>query len=59
MVLLFSADQAAETVMAAAKGVDWQLPKPIPWNPTHLILLGLARGQVPRETPKGKPHPLS
>jgi hypothetical protein len=58
-VLLFSTTQAAERTMKDVKGVDWQVPKPIPWNPVHLILLGQARGDVPRETSKSNPHALS
>jgi len=49
-VVLFSSVQRAEATMEGVQEVCWRPPSPIPWNPDHLILLGQARGDVPRET---------
>ena len=51
-ILLFSSVQAAKSTLEDVKNVCWQPPVPIPWNPTHLILLGHA--DVPRETLRSK-----
>jgi 16S rRNA (guanine527-N7)-methyltransferase len=49
-ILLFSSVQTAKSTMDDVKGVCWQPEVPIPWEPTHLILLGHAIADVPRGT---------
>ena len=49
-IVLFSSVQCAKATMEGVQEVCWRPPSPIPWNPDHLILLGQARGDVPRET---------
>jgi 16S rRNA (guanine527-N7)-methyltransferase len=49
-ILLFSSVQAAKATMEKVEGVCWQPQVPIPWDPAHLILLGHAVADVPRET---------
>ena len=49
-VLLFSSLRAAEATMDGLSSVGWQSPRPVPWNPNHVILFGQVK-DVPRETP--------
>ena len=48
--LLFSRIQAAKSTMENVEAVCWQPEVPIPWNPSHVILLGHTMADVPRET---------
>jgi len=58
-VLLFSSVQAARSTMDDVKRICWQPEMPIPWNRAHVILLGHATPDVPRETPGSEPSPLT
>ena len=53
-ILLFSSVQTAESTMENTEGVRWQPRVAIPWYPAHVILLGHATGDVPRETLQSK-----
>jgi len=53
-ILLFSSVQAAKSTMANTEGVCWQPQVSIPWDPSHVILLGHATADVPRETLRSK-----
>jgi len=52
-ILLFSSVQLAKSTMENTEGVCWQ-QVPIPWEPAHVILLGHAMADVPRETLRSK-----
>ena len=53
-ILLFSSVQAAKSTMENTQRVCWQPQVSIPWDTSHVILLGHTTADVPRETLRSK-----